>query len=177
MPLHRDHPALQGLARSAYPFGFPLDDQLHRASNTEASTPTTEGVSSATPAPDSTCTPSKLKGIPLRPAPAVSFGGLPGENSSRPQFFFVNQPLEGGSHFPASYAATLEAVAPAGSGSTQLRGILHVPMHSRYPVSVVPQPLDANIATNAGPPTYRKPFTLRKHVRNSIRKSDKGKGS
>jgi hypothetical protein len=102
------------------------------------------------PVSNSTHTSSKLNDIPLCHIPTVSLVRLPGEHSSGPQFFFVNQPLEGGSRFPGSYAVTLEA--PAGSGSTQ--------HHGDFPMRNID----------------RKPFTLRKYPRNFIKRSDKGKG-
>ena len=35
LPLLRDHPALQAISRSPFPFGFPLENPLHQTSNEE----------------------------------------------------------------------------------------------------------------------------------------------
>jgi len=112
----------------------------------------------------------KSNNILLHPVPQVPLVGIPGGNSSRPQFFLVNQPVEGSSPLPSSYMVALEA-APAGSSSTQLHGTAYFPAHSGHTVGLAPN------TTHAPNATYNtEPFTLGKQSRRFTKKSTKGKG-
>lgn len=200
LPLPRDHPALQGITRSAYPAGFPLDDRLHQASGVEVGTPTTDTFRhNTTTIPDvqKNHTTSSLSQPIQEDAPQFTVPGVTvaraAPTSSRPNSILPLRPVPavsvvglGGENSgipqiflvnqPLEGGSRFTPALVAGSGSTQLQGFLHLPT---YPVGSVRQSLDVDSAPNAGLPMWsadRKTFTRRKNSRNILRKSDKGKG-
>ena len=198
LPLTRDHPALQGITRSTYPAGFPLDDRLHQASDKEVGTLTTPTI----PDTQQNRSTSRLsqpiqEGAPQFTVPGVTVARVSPTKPTYPNSTPTSAKSNGIPLHPVPAVSLVglggenpsipqfflvnqpgsRSYTPALAGASELTQLLlHVPTH---PVDSVPQSLDVDSVPNAGLPVWstdRKPFTLRKHSRNVLKNADKSMG-